>query len=236
MVRLTNERVLLIGDPYRQVHAALTQALPGAHVTSVASYFDGLAELVANRYTAVVAAAEPIERRPEAAVRRLRELAGEGRVVLFGHPTLELLSRKMLDFGVDDYLITPTTSGEIEQLFLTPPAPRTPPSQPDANLTAAASLATLPSLGSVALAEIMLDALVQAPQDPIAVALKRLAPQLPAGVRVTYQRRGAEPSEPPIGTAVYSEPVVVNRQEVGVAHLLVEKDHPDHDAARAALP
>src|SRR5688572_28474180 len=107
MVRLANERVLLIGDTYHQVHAVLVQALPGAQVTSVTSYFDGLAELVANNDTAVVAAAEPIERRPEAAVRQLRELATDRRVVLFGHPTLELLSRKMLEFGADDYLITP---------------------------------------------------------------------------------------------------------------------------------
>src|SRR5687768_7735662 len=121
MVRLAQERVLLIGDPYRQVEAALSQALPEAQVTSVPSIFDGLAELVANSYTAVVAAAEPIERRPEAAVRQLRELAGDGRVVLFGHPTLELLSRKMLEFGADDYLVTPANSGEIEQIFQTPP-------------------------------------------------------------------------------------------------------------------
>jgi hypothetical protein len=60
MVRLAQERVLLIGDSYRQVHSALAQALPGAQVTSVASHFDGVAELVANNYTAVVAAAEPI--------------------------------------------------------------------------------------------------------------------------------------------------------------------------------
>jgi hypothetical protein len=88
MVRLAQERVLLIGDPNRQVHAVLAQALPGAHVTSVASYFDGVAELAASNYTAVVAAAEPIERRPEAAVRQIRELAGVGRVVLYVHPSL----------------------------------------------------------------------------------------------------------------------------------------------------
>src|SRR5215207_7698789 len=155
MVRLAHERVLLIGDPYRQVHSALAQALPGAHVTSVASHFDGLAELVANNYTAVVAAAEPIERRPEAAVRQLRELAGDGRVVLFGHPTLELLSRKMLEFGVDDYLVTPTTSGEIEQVFRTPVAPRRqkalPQVEPSENDVP--ELASPQWLGSIALTE-----------------------------------------------------------------------------------
>src|ERR671913_280875 len=154
MVRLAQERVLLIGDSYRQVHSALAQALPGVQVTTVTSHFDGVAELVANNYTAVIAAAEPIERRPEAAVRQLRELAGEGRVVLFGHPTLELLSRKMLEFGVDDYLIMPASSGEIEQIFRAPPVRRLRPAQAaDASGDGGQSDAVSPPwLGSAALA------------------------------------------------------------------------------------
>src|SRR5215203_5954434 len=125
MARIGTERVLLIADSQREVHAALISAVPSATITAVNDYFDGIAELSANQYTTVVASAEPIERRPEAAVRQLRELAGDGRVVLFGHPTLELLSRKMLEFGVDDYLITPANSGEIEQIFRSPVIKRT---------------------------------------------------------------------------------------------------------------
>src|SRR5688572_2823615 len=105
MLRIGTERVLLIGDPQREVHASLMQALPGAQITPVGDYFDAIAELSTSQYTAVLASAEPIERRPEAAVRTLRELAGDGRVILFGHPTLEPLSRKMLNFGADDYII-----------------------------------------------------------------------------------------------------------------------------------
>src|SRR5688500_17580569 len=108
MVRPTNERVLLIGDKDRQIQGALTQALPAAQITPVASFFEAIAELSASKFTSVLAAAEPIERRPEAAVQTLRQLAGDSRVLLFGHPTLEPLSRKMLSFGADDYLITPT--------------------------------------------------------------------------------------------------------------------------------
>src|SRR5688572_20996565 len=144
MVRLAQERVLLIGDSYRQVQGALAQALPGAYVKSVPSLFDGVAELVADNFTAVIAAAEPIERRPEAAVRTLRELTGEGRVVLFGHPTLELLNRKMLEFGADDYLITPASPGELEQIFRAPPARRVPVETPDN--PAAARPAAAPAL------------------------------------------------------------------------------------------
>ena len=61
-----------------------------------------------------------MERRPEAAVRVLRELTGDGRLVLFGHPTLELLSRKMLEFGCDDYLVSPPSSAELQQIFSRP--------------------------------------------------------------------------------------------------------------------
>ena len=64
--------------------------------------FDGIAELAGAReaggYTTVIAAIDPIERRPEAAVRALRELTGGGRLVLFGLPGYEVLSRRMLPF------------------------------------------------------------------------------------------------------------------------------------------
>src|SRR3954468_16897667 len=134
MVRLTQERVLLIGDAKRDVQTAILQAAPGAQVTTVATVFDGIAELAspslasglggAGAYTTVIAAAEPIERRPEAAVRTLRELARDARLILFGHPTLELLSRKMMQFGCDDYVITPAAAGELQQIFGSPPAMR----------------------------------------------------------------------------------------------------------------
>src|SRR3954469_1098607 len=138
MPRLGQEKVLLIADPQRDVHAALIAALPSATVTAVNDYFDGIAELSANQYTTVFASAEPIERRPEAAVRQLRELSGDGRLILFGQPSLEGLSRKMLEFGVDDYLITPANAGELQQMFGSPvlrvatPAPTEAPQEGDA--------------------------------------------------------------------------------------------------------
>jgi hypothetical protein len=73
MVLMTQHRVLLIGDNDRQIYSALTQAMPAAHVRAVPTIFDGIAELTSEQYTAVLAAAEPLERRPEAAVRTLRE-------------------------------------------------------------------------------------------------------------------------------------------------------------------
>src|SRR3954471_8077514 len=120
-MRLTSDRILLIGDIDRQLQGAVMRVLPSAKVTSAPGMFDGIAELANNRYSAVLAAAEPIERRPEAAVKTLRQLAGNARLMLFGHPTLEPLSRKMLNFGVDDYLITPSSPEELQQMFGAPP-------------------------------------------------------------------------------------------------------------------
>src|SRR4051794_30500873 len=87
MVRPTTERILLIGDARSEVEAALSQAAPAARVTSVGSVFDGIAEMAADGpdvYSTVIAAARPIDRRAEAAVRTLRTLAGAGRLILFG--------------------------------------------------------------------------------------------------------------------------------------------------------
>src|SRR6478735_2508895 len=133
MARIGQEKVLLISDPQRDVHGALIAALPSASITAVNDYFDGIAELSANQYTTVFASAEPIERRPEAAVRQLRELSGDGRLILFGQPSLEGLSRKMLEFGVDDYIITPANSGELQQIFGAPVLRVTSPVQSEDN-------------------------------------------------------------------------------------------------------
>ena len=72
MVRLAQERVLLIGDTASVLRPELLQLMPPEAVTSVESVFDGIAEMGGSSgtgYTAIMAAVEPIERRPEAAVR-----------------------------------------------------------------------------------------------------------------------------------------------------------------------
>src|SRR3954465_11509951 len=132
MVRLGPERVLVVGDSQRNLQGALTAAMPTAHITSCPNYFEAIAELASNQYTAVLASAEPIERRPEAAVRTLRQMAADARLLLFGHPTLEPLSRKMLDFGCDDYVVTPVSPGELQLMFGTPPL-RLAPADTDSN-------------------------------------------------------------------------------------------------------
>ena len=55
-------------------------------------------------------------------MKTLRQIAGNGRLLLFGEATLEPLSRKMLEFGCDDYLITPANPTELQQAFGAPGA------------------------------------------------------------------------------------------------------------------
>jgi len=189
---MTQQRVLLIGDADRQIYSAVSQALPTAQVRSVATIFDGLAELTHEQYTTVLAAAEPIERRPEAAVKSLRELTGEGRLLLFGHPTLEPLSQKMLDFGCDDYLVTPVTPGELlETLSAT-------------SLRLRRSTNDLPKpraespLSELPLLDIVLDALLQFPQESVDAVLKQIKGTVgPAYTLTTTLRDAAAPAEVP---------------------------------------
>jgi two-component system cell cycle response regulator len=202
------EKILLIGDTRREMQLALSQASPDATVVGVASVFDAIAELSSRSFNTVLTAAEPIERRPESAVRALRQLAGGGRLLLYGHPTLEPLSRKMLQFGVDDYLVTPATSLEMQQA-LTPVGMRLaeaidgddPPRQPESP--------DLAKLRQLPLAEILLDALIQSPCDAASVAVSQINAHLDGGVKLSFVAPGAEiptgpDHRPPLTQAVRS--------------------------------
>ena len=237
MVRMANERVLLIGDAQRDVQSALMQTVPQAQVTAVGSLFDGIAELASGRFTTILAAAEPLERRPEAAVRTLRELAPEARLLLFGHPTLEILSRKMLEFGCDDYLITPPNPGEFEQLFSTPSMrlsrERTdadPPAEQSVNAPASpiARLAQLP------LTEIVLDAMVHSPHESIAVAIKEINARIAPTLEVSFTRPKQDAVQPVEDRLLVSCPVRNGTEDTGTVNLLAPAGE-DETAARHAL-
>src|SRR5258705_511856 len=55
MSRLGPERVLLIGDSQKSLQTALAQAMPAAHVISVPDYFEAIAELAGDQFTALLA-------------------------------------------------------------------------------------------------------------------------------------------------------------------------------------
>ncbi len=244
MVSLAQERILLVGDNDRQVHAALSQVMPMAHVTAVPSFFDAIAELSTGRYSTILAAAEPIERRPEAAVRTLRELAGDGRLLLFGHPTLEPLSRKMIEFGCDDYIVTPASPAELQQMFGAPPIRLTPPSAQDSAIeadtsppvagspTAAGKLALA---GALPLAGVILDAIIQHPADAPAAAIQQINNELGPNMRLVQTRASEPPPHVPDGMSLLSHATRgSSTQNDGALHLLIPRDE-DEIAARHLL-
>ena len=236
MVSLAQERILLVGDTDRQVHGALAQAMPMARVTSVPSYFDAIAELSGGHYTTILAAAEPIERRPEAAVRTLRDLAGDGRLLLFGHPTLEPLSRKMLDFGCDDYIVMPASPTELQQMFGTPPMKLAPaPPEPGAEVPPEPLTGRLSLLRGIPLAELLLDAVLHHPQSSTRAALEQVNAQLGPNLRIVFAPPGKpQPPDVPEGMVLLSHATRVENLLTGTLHLLVPRDE-DETAARHLL-
>jgi two-component system, cell cycle response regulator len=241
MVRLLHERVLLIGDAERDVQSALAEALPGAQVTSVPTLFDGIAELSGNRFTTVLAAAEPLERRPEAAVRTLRELAGDARVLLFGHPTLEILSRKMMEFGCDDYVITPASAGEFQQVFGKPlmriARPQAEPEQTAGSSESAAPVAPslVSRLAELPLAEILLDAMLQHPADAVGAAVKEIHARIAPDLELSFTKSGQSLALGETdGRTLLSHPLRQGEEGIGSLHLALPLDE-DEAAARHAL-
>jgi GGDEF domain-containing protein len=207
MVRLSNERVLLIGDSDRLMYSTVTQALPTAQVKSVPSLFDGIAELSHERYTTVLASVEPMERRPEAAMRTLRELSADGRLLLFGHPTLEPLSQKMMEFGCDDYLVTPVTPGELLETLGAPALRLRKNSQPTSDAAPAKdsepSSATA-ALSRIPMSAIVLDAMLHSPQDPASAVVEKINAALPPPLNVFLTAADAAPDTPAEGIIVMS--------------------------------
>ena len=240
MARFPSQRVLLIGDAERSIYLALLGALPGVQVTSVPNLFDGIAELSSGSYSTVLAAAEPIERRPEAAVRVLRQVAGECRVILFGHPTLELLSRKMLQFGCDDYVVTPASSGELQQMLASTPLRIV--NEADASEPESVPAETNPPLESqvrgvlekLPLADLLLDALLQHPQDAPAAAIREINSRVEPAMRLLHTAAGAGVPEPLHGRQTLSHDLHLAGGAAGALHLLISGDE-DPAAARHAL-
>jgi diguanylate cyclase (GGDEF)-like protein len=232
MPRIGQEKVLLIADPQREVHVALISALPSASVTAVNDFFDAIAELSSNQYTTVFASAEPVERRPEAAIRAIRELVGDGRLILFGQPSLEGLSRKMLEFGADDYLITPANSAELQQMFGTPVMRAAPTKSDDSANHEEVKITRPPTaadiLQSLPLAELVLDALLQNPSDGPGAAVRRISELIAPTLQLHLIPRD-KPAPPPVeGVACVAHALRAGSEELGQLCLMTPADEDAH--------
>lgn len=235
MVSMLQENILLIGDVDRHVQAALAQSMPMARVTVVPSYFDAIAELSSGTYSTVLAAAEPIERRPEAAIRAIRQLAGDGRVLLFGHPTLEPLSRKMLGFGCDDYIITPMSPTELQQMLGSPPMRLAGATRgTDAEAPASANEGKLALLSGIPLSELLLDALLHHPQASTKAAIEQLNGQLGPTLKLILSGANDASPDVPEGISLLSHATRIDQRTTGTLHLLIPQDE-DETSARHLL-
>jgi two-component system cell cycle response regulator len=236
MVRLFQERILLIGDEDRRLETAVSQAAPEAAVRSVPTIFDGIAELSRYPFSTVMASAEPIERRPEAAVKTLRQMSGDGRLLLFGDPTLEPLSQKMLDFGCDDYLITPATAAEITKVLSTPPKDRSaetipaesespasqaPTAEPSSIETEPPARIEADPLSTVPVARILLDALNQQPAAAMAEAVRQINLRIMPGMELIVASEGT-PLSPTTDNAVRLSHSIGNGSTL---HLTLPRQH-----------
>ena len=175
-------RVLLVGDADGRLAEALAHALPAARPTAAATAFDGIVLLNESDFDVVLANAEPIERRPEAAVRALREgLGAAGRLVLFGEASLEPLGRRMLGMGGDGFLKLPADAAELRRVLDgAAPTPR-------------AGESLLP--GNLPPAGVVLDALLERGGAALPLAVRRVAALLPPGLRLRLIEGPAEAAE-----------------------------------------
>jgi PleD family two-component response regulator len=233
MNTLAQENILLVGDQDRQLHAALAQILPSANVTATPSYFDAIADLAGTTYTTVLAAAAPIERRPESALRVLRELSGEARLLLFGNPGYEPLARKMLDFGLDDYIVTPASPTELQQMFGAPPL-RLSSQASESESPRQMSSGKIDLLNGLPIADVMLDAMLHYPHDAQRAAIEKINARIGPGMQLVLGRAGAESPEVPDGHTILSHVIRSENQAASMLHLIMPRDE-DETAARHQL-
>jgi len=232
---MASEKILLIGDLRRELQPVLAHAVPSAQVISVPNVFEAIAELSVRSFTAVLAAAEPIERRPESAVKALRELTGSGRLLLFGHPTLEPLSRKMLEFGVDDYMITPATAGELQQMFGAPAmriaSDAAKEDAPEISEPIVAPPPRTSQLLGVPLADVVLDAMLHSPHDAPSSAISQINTHISPSMKLVFTASSSAQPAVPEGLVLLTQSIRNGTEENGAIHLLLPSDE-DQSIAR----
>src|SRR5258705_7290769 len=95
----------------------------------------------------------------------------------------------MLDFGCDDYVITPTTPGELTQIFSTPHMRIAPAPVVEGASEAQGAVEPMPQplLAGLPLASLFLSALADQPHAATAGAIKRVDLQLGPSMQLIYQ-------------------------------------------------
>ena len=169
---------------------------------------------------------------------------------------MEVLSRKMRQFGCDDYLLLPADTGDIQQALFTSqrrltdetarpqPAPEAvtssmPAKPPIPSPSAPLPAAGTPSIPQIPLAELFLDAMVDHPQEPLGELLRKLNDAFAPDMQLSYQAPATPPSaieHPSHGVQVISHPVRVLHADpgepAGTLWLRFGDDEPEAPARR----
>lgn len=233
-MRLIPENILVVGDRDRRMQSAVASALPTAAVTAVQSIFDAIAELHAGMFSGVLVNTDPMEPRPESAARALREAAGEGRIVLWSDASGEPLSRRLLELGADDYVIAPPHAAELQR-SLSIDGAAVVAADSSSGVSAAPQYTPLTSLLELPLAEILLDAMVEHPQQAVERAIEAMNQRLGTAMALTFNSAADHAAVAGPDRVVVTHPLrTADGQPAGM--LALELAHPiDEPAAHHAL-
>ncbi len=113
-------RLLVIGGT--KVQEAVCRALPQCRVVRADHPLAGLWEMGRDRFDGVLLSVSNGHATQASAIRNLRELAPQARIVLCCAPADEPAAREAVRGGADDYLLEPLTRDEIETAFEIPTA------------------------------------------------------------------------------------------------------------------
>jgi GGDEF domain-containing protein len=144
----------------------------------------------------------------------------------------------MLDFGVDDYIVTPVAPSELAVIFGQPRLRITPPSE-DATQPAQEPFPHTPSnkvptLLGLPLADILLDAMIHSPQDARAAAIRQINSRVGPAITLYFHDTGKPTPPVPEETVCISQPIRSGTKPFGQLILHIPKTE-DHTAARHVL-
>jgi|CXWL01.1.fsa_nt_gi diguanylate cyclase (GGDEF)-like protein len=109
-----NGRLLLVGD-LRRLGPILVDVFAPRRIDGVPTYLHAIGELRRSPTCAVLVSHDQTCRRLDSAMSAIKRAAGDARVVLACQPAYESMARKLTAHGVDDYVINPPDSAELER-------------------------------------------------------------------------------------------------------------------------
>lgn len=115
-LQVYNARLLLLADDGRMAQLLSTR-LGDLEVNPIDKITDGILELSRRSYCTILLNTQTLENKTAAAVKSLRQIAPQSKIILYGDPFTELFTRKALRSGADDYLVWPIPPSELRPLL-----------------------------------------------------------------------------------------------------------------------